>query len=106
MKLHCKKHPKIILEYDTVTFVYKGDSVIPKDKNRNEIRCEVAECGEFLVLKGWVGKAGFPMIATFSSMSTKAKKEHMKKRAKDFNKLKINKDHRRYLNTSHLTNHG
>lgn len=99
MKFYCPHHKKKKYDYNIVTFVYRGSEVIPKDKDRKEIRCPVKGCNELMLAQD---KKGNPTIGTFSSMSIDARKDNLKKRAKEFNNLKINKDNKRHLDTQHL----
>lgn len=108
MKFHCPKHPKKTEEHARVTLHYKGEVSLCKTKDGREIRCPLKSCKlpmEVVDEKGG-GDYSTVSIGKFSSMSPKQKREHIKDRAKAFNKTKQNKDNKRYQATQHLTNHG
>lgn len=106
MKLHCPKHPKKTAEHGRVKITFTSTATVCKDGDGKEIRCPLKKCNEPMVLEEEEGDYSNVQIGKFSSMTGDQKRAHIKKRAKDFNKLEVNRANRRYQATSHLTKHG
>ncbi len=107
MQFHCPHHPNKTEEViGKVSIRIVGDEAVAKTSHNKEIRCPLKKCNAPMVQEEPKGDYSTVNVGKYTSMSKEGKREHLKKRAKDFNKKKINKDAHRYAATSHLEKHG
>ena len=106
MKFYCQKHPKKTDEHSSYSSIINKDGIMVYrySKLHKPIVCPNKKCGRPMVPDVDPKDIDFSSVSIgkYSSLSADGKREHLKKRAKDFNKLAKNMDYKRHLDTEHL----